>query len=137
MAAGEQELGSSVANQTLATGEAFESELDGSKAGRPQIAAIQSEKTVRDSEWIAATRSGSTETRKPARASVRALSTWRCSVSVQATRRHPASVSITARDRVRTRALVHCSNAWTRRLKARLGDAARRRGKSCRIWSGP
>jgi hypothetical protein len=32
MAAGEQELGSSVANQTLATGEAFESELDGSKA---------------------------------------------------------------------------------------------------------
>lgn len=32
---------------------------------------------------------------------------------------------------------VHCSNAWVRRLKARLGDAARRRGKSCRIWSGP
>jgi hypothetical protein len=33
---------------------------------------------------------------------VRASSTWWCSVSVQGTRRYPASVSITARDRVRT-----------------------------------
>ena len=51
MAAGEQELGSSFANQTFATGEAFGSELDGPTLSRPQIAAIQSEKTVRDSEW--------------------------------------------------------------------------------------
>ena len=102
MAAGEQELGSSVANQTLATGEAFESAFDGSKAEPPANRRDPVGEDVRVSEWIAATRSGSTETWKPARASVRASSTWWCSVSVQGTRRYPASVSITARDRVRT-----------------------------------
>jgi hypothetical protein len=35
LAAGEPELGSSVVNQTLATGEVFGSELDGSKAEPP------------------------------------------------------------------------------------------------------
>ena len=79
MAVGEHEL-SCPPHQTLATGEAFRSELDGSKAEWPPIATIHSEKKVSDSEWVAAMRSGSTGAGNAARASVRASSTWRRSV---------------------------------------------------------
>ena len=135
MAAGEQELGSSVANQTLTTGEAFESELDGSKA---EPAANHRDPVGEDGQgerMVALQRARPKPGSRLAR---------RCGLR----RSGGAACLCRARDAIPPRsasqratsfergALVHCSNAWIRRLKARLGDAARRRGKSCRIWSG-
>ena len=119
MAMGEHELSSSFPHQPLATSEAFRSELDGSKPEFPPIAAIHSEKKVSDSECVAAMRSGSTGAGNAARASVRASSTWRRSVSAQGNNRRPASVSVTARGpRSNSGPPVHCSSARIRRLKA-------------------
>jgi hypothetical protein len=134
MAAGEQELGSSFANHTLATGEAFGRELDGSNAEPP---ANRRDPVGEDGEGqrMGLQRRASVQPRPGSRLARRCglrrpsgaacLSRARDALSPRSASQRPTPFE--------RGTLVHCSDAWIRWLKARLVDAARRRGKSCRI----